>query len=69
MVLFGERLESLVRSCGKLQKDVELELGIKQRQLNRYYHGEQEPSFTKLTEICRYFGVSADYLLGLTDER
>ena len=35
------------------------------RQLIRYEKGEQEMTISKLRNLCLFYGVSADYILGL----
>lgn len=42
---------------------------ISQGQLFAYVAGRAEPSAVKLLYLCRALGVSADYLLGLKEER
>lgn len=43
-------------------------LGIKQPQYSRYESGKREMRGSQIKAICEYYNVSADYLLGLTDE-
>ena len=38
-----------------------------QRKISRIENGEAEPSVKDIILICKYFNVSADYLLGLED--
>jgi transcriptional regulator with XRE-family HTH domain len=42
--------------------------GISTRQLIRYEAGTSDPTATVLEKLARVLGVSADYLLGITDE-
>lgn len=44
-------------------------LGIPQQTYSRYESGVSEPSLGMLCKIARHFGVSTDWLLGLTDSR
>lgn len=41
--------------------------GINKVSIHYYLKGEQEPTISKLKEICLYLDVSADYLLGLKE--
>ena len=36
--------------------------------MSHYENGAREPGLDFVCRACRYFGVSADYLLGLADE-
>lgn len=44
-------------------------LGVAVNSLSNWERGEFEPTASKVREMARIFGCSADYLLGLTDER
>lgn len=50
------------------QKDVCELLNMKQSQYSRYESGEDEMKIGTLIEICEALDVSADYLLGFSDE-
>ena len=65
---YTERLQ-WVRDCRNVtQKEVAEYLGIKQQQYARYEKGINIMPITFLPKICEYLDISADYLLGLTDE-
>lgn len=51
------------------QKEMALRLGIKQQQYSRYEKGINVMPVTYLPKICKILNVSADYILGLTDNR
>ncbi len=58
-----------IRDCKNIsQKQIAEYLGIKQQQYARYEKGINVMPITYLAKICKYFDVSADYILGLTDE-
>ena len=44
-------------------------MGLPQRALSQYEQGERAPTAASLAKISVFYNVSADYLLGLTDER
>ena len=44
-------------------------LGIPQQTYSRYESGESEPSLGMLCKFAKHFGVSVDWMLGLTDSR
>ena len=49
------------------QKDVARSLGMTQPTYARYEKGDREPDLETLKTIAIYFGVTSDWLLGLTD--
>lgn len=49
------------------QKEMSLKLGIKQQQYSRYEKGINVMPVTYLSKICKILNVSADYILGSTD--
>ena len=66
---YNERIK-WIRDCDNIkQKDIADYLGIKQQQYARYEKGVNVMPVTYLRKICEYLDVSADYLLGLVDER
>lgn len=65
---YTERLQ-WVRDCRSVtQKEMAIHLGIKQQQYARYEKGVNVMPVSYLAEICRYLNVSADYIIGLTDD-
>lgn len=67
MPVLSERLNQLKVSNNVLQKEVAEGAGIPLRTYRRYENGEREPSASILLALANFFGVSADYLLGRTD--
>ena len=68
---FGERLDDLIKSSGKTQKEVAVAAGITQSALSSYKKDSVDgnariPKSDIIIKLARYFGVSTDYLLGLT---
>lgn len=62
--------ESLKRTrlaAGMTQKQVATQLGITQ-QSYRVYEDKSSPSADTIIKLSKLYGVSADYLLGLTDD-
>ncbi len=64
---FSERLKYL--RCAKIptitQKDLANALGITQRKVSFMETGTTEPSLADIKALCKFFNVSADYLLDL----
>ncbi len=64
---FNERLRKL--RAAKIptitQKDLANALGMTQRKISFLETGTTEPSLNDIVLLCKYFNVSADYMLGL----
>ena len=57
-----------IREYNKLsQRKLAIDLGVTQACVAKWETGDREPSLDDLIKIAKYFGVSADYLLGLED--
>ena len=66
---FSVRLENLVEEKNITQKQLSIELHIAPTTLNGYINNYREPDFHTLVRLARYFDVSTDYLLALSDEK
>ena len=64
---FCDKLRSLRkgRRPRLTQEELAEKLNMTQRKISRMETGETEPSLEDIRMICRYFNVSADWLLGL----
>ena len=67
MSIFSERLLSLREQRKLSQKEAAREIQIANRTYQYYEAGEREPQLSVLVRIARFYGVSLDYLAGLTD--
>lgn len=67
MVLFKERLKELRKEKHLSQTELANELKVSQRCVSGWETGYREPDFKTLEEIAKYFEVTTDFLLGLTD--
>ncbi len=63
----SEKLKTLRVSKHLTTRDVAKALNIGTGTYSNYETGKCKPSFDILISICKYFNVSADYLLGLSD--
>ena len=67
--MFGERL----RECRVIAKETQDELGalvgVSQRTISSWEKELREPPYETFIFFCKHFSVSADYLLGIIDER
>ena len=68
MSVTGERLRTLREERGLLQREVAKEIGIDRLNYGKYERG-QVKSPRKITELAAFFGVSSDYLYGLSETR
>jgi len=68
MELFGLRLKALRQGKSLTQEQLGGKLGIVGASVSGYEKGISYPSVEALIELCRYFNVSADYLIGLADD-
>lgn len=64
---FASKLRDLRTERGILQKQAADEMKISRTAYSNYEQGIREPSYDVLKIICLYYGVSADYLIGITD--
>ena len=69
MATLSNRILSLRQERGLTQEEFGKIFGIVKSTVSLYENGRSVPNDQIKTEMCRYFGVSMDYLLGLTDER
>ena len=61
------RIEELRIDNDVEQKEVCDFLEIKQPQYSRYETGKSEPKIGIIIKLSEFYGVSVDYILGLTD--
>lgn len=66
--VFSKRLYDLRKSKGLNQKELGEILGLTNKAISTMESGTRGTSVDKLVEIAQYFGVSTDYLVGLTDD-
>ncbi|MBQ7373703.1 MAG: helix-turn-helix transcriptional regulator [Clostridia bacterium] len=65
---FTERFNELVTLSEKSQVEIANEIKVSKQCVSDYKSGKSFPSLQTLYLICSCLEVSADYLLGLTDE-
>ena len=69
MATFGERLRQLRIENNIKVKDLSNEMSITEIAWRYYETDKREPNLNVMRFICKRFNVSADYFLGLSDER
>ena len=62
------RLKDIREDRDLTQSEVADHLHIRQNTYSQYENGQRGLPIDTLIKLARYFGVSTDYILGLTDE-
>ena len=65
---YTQRLEDLRKDRDLTQEQAAKMLGLNREQYRRYETGINEIKAGFIMKVCRFYNISADYLLGLTDE-
>lgn len=63
-----DRLRDLFRKTNYTQDQLAEKLGVKRQSISYYCDGSSKPDWEKLGIIAKFFGVSSDYLIGITDD-
>ena len=66
---YALRLRDLRTDRELSQIQIAVILGTTKNQVGKYERGEQEMPIRHLITLCNYYGVSADYVLGLPEGR
>ncbi len=64
---YVKRIRDLREDNDKTQQEIAELLGTSQTMYARYERGANELPIRHLIELCKYYNVSADYILGLKD--
>lgn len=67
MELFGLRLKTLRQDHNLTQKQLADKFNLVKASISAYEKSSTYPSVEVLIQLCKYFDVSADYMLGLSD--
>ena len=68
MQAYVKKIRDLREDHDKTQQEIANYLGTSQTMYARYERGANELPIRHLIMLCKYYGVSADYILGLTDK-
>ncbi len=66
--MIGERLYDLRKDAGLTQDEPASILSVNKHSISSYERGKSEPPDIIKIEIAKFFRVSVDYLLGVTDD-
>ena len=67
MLGLNERIKMLRTENHISQSRLAKALGVSQKAVSLWESGDRVPSATVIASLAKYFGVSADYLLGLDE--
>ncbi len=65
---FPSRLRRLREQEGRSQRVLSELCGLSSDAVRRYERGEAKPSMDAMIALANHFGVTLDYLTGLTDD-
>lgn len=65
--MYGQRIKELRKEKNLTQKQLADILGIRQQYISRFEREEGDLNTSLLIQICEFFDVSTDYLLGKVD--
>lgn len=66
---FSNNLRLLIESHGMTAKAFSEEIGIPHATISRYLSENREPKLTYVVQICNFFGVSIDWMVGMGDKK
>ncbi len=66
--VFGQRIMEQRKKYGETQKELAQLLGLGTTQITGVEHGRNSTTAERISMICEHYRISADYLLGLTDD-
>ncbi len=66
-IILGKRLKELREDMKLTQKEVAIRLGLNPVSYLRYEKSQREPSLLILAQMAKFFEVTTDYLLGISD--
>ena len=66
---FGENLKKLRKGRSMTQSELGSKIGLSKAVISKYETGLGYPSFDVLIRIAKFFGVTTDYLLGVSGDK
>ncbi len=67
--IVGKRLMILKREYAMTNRQMEIDTGIDEKSFQKWLTLYRYPHSEQIIKICKAYDVSADWLLGLSDER
>ncbi len=65
---FGIRLNELLKENNMSQAALAQQIGVSQRAVSKWINHQAEPTETSIVKCAKFFSVSTDYILGVSDE-
>ena len=66
---FNERLKALREDNDITQTELAKAVNVTQRNISFYETGANEPDIKTIIALARFFNVTTDYILGISDKR
>lgn len=66
---FAAKLKAVFWDSGLTQSEAAEKLGVSRQTFNNWLNGQNQPDYSYLIRISNLFGVSCDYLLGVSDAK
>jgi transcriptional regulator with XRE-family HTH domain len=67
MATFAQRLKELRTERGLSMLELSKKINFTFRAIGKWERGEAKPTLDAIAALANFFGVSADYLIGLVD--
>ena len=67
--MYFKRLRDLREDNDKLQKEIAKYLGVSQQYYSQYEQGNFTIPIELLIKLSKYYKVSVDYIVGISDEK
>jgi len=65
---FAERFKFIRLQRGLTLEDIAIGIGASKSTLSQYENGKRKPELDMIIKVSEYLGISADYLIGLTED-
>ena len=66
--LFGQRLKEIRKKNKETQDDLAMAIDVSKSIISEMEHGKHTTTLEKFALLCEHYKVSADYLLGFSDD-
>ncbi len=67
MEFLGDKIRILRQSKDLTQRQISEEFSLRENSWSQYENNKRTPDVETIKKIAQFFGVSTDYLMGLTD--
>lgn len=67
--MMGAKLKLARKKAKMSQEEVAEKLNIARSNISKYEHDKLEPNIYTIKQFCEIYGVTADYLLGIEEEK